>query len=248
MQYKTLVILIKSKQRDGYCIAGRELYLGRREGCLGGWFRLVSSDKFSQGAILQNHLGPELSLNVLDVVLVPVKTMQPELGQPDNLLIDECDSWVIKGKIPDTIVSGFVESPDNLWWQAGVPNHIVPKGKDDEKYISQSLYLVKTEQLKFILSHQFNRFKAKYERKIRVSFQYHGHEYRGLSLRDVKVRRMLSGQYPDAGSADKVITLLKGDNYYLCVSLGTCFGVQKNHYKAVDTVFDFDGYLQANYG
>ncbi|SHN93401.1 hypothetical protein BHECKSOX_191 [Bathymodiolus heckerae thiotrophic gill symbiont] len=57
-------------------------------------------------------------------------------GQPDNVLIDECDKWVKKGRVPAEVMSGFVESPSNLWQKTGVPSHIVPATKEDKKYIS----------------------------------------------------------------------------------------------------------------
>jgi len=247
MHYKTVVILAKSQQRDGYCIAGRELFLDRKKNCLGKWLRLVSADKFSHGAILPSHLSDDQDVSVLDVVLVPIKSKQPKPGQPDNVLIDESDRWVAKGKMPAVVMSGFVESPSNLWWQTDVPSHIVPADKDDKKHVPQSLYIIQGHQLSFTLSHRFNRFTGKFERKIKASFYYQSELYENFSVRDTKVRRMLSGQYPDVGMPDKVVTLLKGDHYFLCVSLGASFGSQKNHYKSVLTVFDFDGYLQSNY-
>ena len=102
MHYKTVVILAKTRQRDGYSIAGRELYLERQRECLGRWVRLVSADRFSHGALLNKHFQEtqEGDIGVLDVVLVPVKASQAVPGQPDNVLINECDRLIPKGRIP----------------------------------------------------------------------------------------------------------------------------------------------------
>jgi len=118
---------------------------------------------------------------------------------------------------------------------------------DDKVHVPQSLYLIKPEALVFTLSHNWNDFNGRYERKIQVSFCYNNQRYFNLAMTDPKVKRMLGRQYPQAGDEARQLTLFKGDNYYLCVSLGPRFGSQQFHYKIVATVFDFDGYLQGHY-
>jgi len=249
MEYKTVVVLAKSNKCSGYCVAGRELYVDNDVHSLGPWVRLVSSDKASNGAIFDRHLQgtTDDNVNVLDVVIVPIEGEQIIPGQPDNLLIDESDKWTVQGKVPSMEVSTFIDTPLHLWKQENVESHVVSPLTDDENHVPQSLYLIKPEALVFTLSHDWNDFYGRFEKKIRVSFSYNGQQYTNLAMTDPKVKRMLSRQYPKAGEKEKLKTLLKGDNYYLCVSLSPRFGDQQLHYKIVATVFDFDGYLQGHY-
>lgn len=249
MDYKTIVVLAKSNKCSGYCVAGRELYLDNGAYCLGPWVRLVSSDKDSKGAIFDRHfqLTEKESINVLDVVFVAIDGEQIIPGQPDNLLINESNKWTVQGRVPAMDVSTFIDKPMHLWQQDDVESHVVSPLADDENYVPQSLYLIKPANLVFTLSHDWNDFYARFEKKIRVSFSYNDQQYNNLAMTDPKVKRMLGRQHPKAGEKAKVRTLIKGDNYYLCVSLSPRFGTQQLHYKIVATVFDFDGYLQGHY-
>jgi len=249
MSYTTMVVLAKSQKISGYCVAGRELSLEGSGPCLGAWKRLVSSDINSNGAIFDKHFqgtGQD-GIKVLDVIRVPVIAEQVQPGQPDNLLIDENECWQIQGRMPASSISALSDSPASLWLQTGVDSHIVPFTVDDAAHISQSLYLIKPEQLRFSLSHEYNAFSGYYQRKIRASFDYNGQSYSNLSVTDPKVKRMLGRRYPAPGAPAVELTLMKGDNYYLCVSLTPRFGDAQHHYKLVATVFDFDGYLQEHY-
>lgn len=249
MNYKVIVILAKTRQKDGFCIAGRELYLERKSHCLGAWVRLVSADKLSKGAILpmQCELNNQQEAEVLDVVLVPIKKNLPLPAQPDNLLIEECDSWVIKGRIPAAIMMAFIEKPDYIWYASAKPNYILPGEVKYESEVKQSLYIIQVKQLTFVLSFAYNYFTQRYERKMTAKFIYNEELYEKFPVLDPKVRRMLANQYPEKGAKSKQLTLLKKDNYYLCVGLGAAWGKYKQHYKMVMTVFDFDGYLQNHY-
>jgi len=244
-----VVVLAKSNKCNGYCIAGREVYLDNEQYCLGSWMRLVSSDKASNGAIFDRHLNDTKgkAVNVLDVVSVPVDKEQVVPGQPDNILIDESRQWMVEGQLDPTEIKSFVDMPKHLWQEDDFASHIVSSAKDDINYVPQSLYLIKPDNLVFTLSHEFNGYKGSYERKIRVSFLYAKQQYCNLAMTDPKVKKMLGRKYPQAGAEPVQMTLLKGDNYYLCVSLTPRFGEQQFHYKIVATVFDFDGYLQGHY-
>ncbi len=249
MDYKTVVVLAKSNKCNGYCIAGREVYSDKGHHSLGAWVRLVSSDKSSNGAIFDRHFNETNGepINVLDIVHVPVKRGNAEPGQPDNILIDESDKWTVRGKVAGKELTCFIDKPTHLWQQGNIASHVVSSLADDVNHVPQSLYLIKPDDLVFKLSHDMNEYTGRFDRKIRVSFRYNNQQYCNLAMTDPKVKRMLSRQYPSQGSEAKLVTLLKGDNYYLCVSLGPRFGVKQLHYKIVATVFDFDGYLQGHY-
>jgi hypothetical protein len=66
-----------------------------------------------------------------------------------------------------------------------------------------STYIIQGDKLSFTLSHRFNRFSGKFERKLKATFYYQAELYENFSVRDTKVRRMLSGQYPDAGAINR---------------------------------------------
>lgn len=245
MPYKTLVILAKSFKGGGYCLAGREL-LTTSKPTVGSWIRPVSNTQ--RGEIHEHHFhltGTE-SINVLDVVRVPVLDNKPIPGQPENMQILESMRWQRIGRLPGSLVDVCVEHPPHLWHHAGSSADILPAAFDGADFVSQSLYLIKPQNLHIRLSHGWNDFKGDFERRIFALFDYNGQSY-CLSVTDPKVRRMLNGQYPGQGMPAKTVTLRKGDHYYLCVSLGPRFGHHLNHYKFVATIFDYDGYLQEHY-
>ncbi len=249
MKYTTIVVLAKSQKRGGYCVAGRELFMDGQAPCLGAWKRMVSSDRDSHGAIFDKHfhISGYNTINVFDVVRVPVITAQTQPGQPDNILINENECWEIEGRMPASLIASFADNPANLWWQTGVDSNIVPSACDDVTHVLQSLYLIKPEKMLFRLTHDYNSFEGYYQRKISVSFEYKGLIYSHLAVTDPKVKRMLRRKFPGPGSPVIELALLKGDNYFLCVSLSPRFGAAQHHYKLVATVFDFDGYLQEHY-
>lgn len=247
MKWKTIIVLAKSYKRGHWCIAGRELVENNKgEYDIHGWIRPVSSDTYSQGAIFDNHcqLNNGDQTSVLDIVRIPFDSHAPEPGQPENWLILEGKPWEKIDRYSPDKVKDFEDNPDDLWFEQGSETDHISPAYEKSARIEQSLNLIKPMNFYVALDQSYNDYKKKYIKRITAKFFYNEIPYKGLSITDPKVRKMLDGQYPAKGNDPKHIKLEYDDNYYLCVSLGPRFGYHNRHYKFVATIFDFDGYIQ----
>ena len=89
-----MVVLTKSSKYGNNCVAGIDLSNG-------GWIRLVTEDEASHGAVSDNDLICEggRSVEVLDVIDVPILGMCNDCVQPENVLLD-LDTYIeIKGRM-----------------------------------------------------------------------------------------------------------------------------------------------------
>jgi hypothetical protein len=242
--------LAKSYKSGGWCIAGRELSSTRKgKYKIGPWIRPVTCDEDSHGAVFNDdcEFDDGSCTEVLDIVKMPIDSHTPEPGQPENFLVVDDGIWEKIRACPDNSVSRFIDSPADLWLQDEMPTDQITSSYDETQNITQSLYLIKPENFRVTLAQEWNQYGNRYKRRITASFDYNQDHYEGLSITDPKIRRMLGGQYPGEGEDDNVITLRKGDDYYLCVSLGPRFGHHQRHYKFIATIFDYDGYIQRTY-
>ena len=237
MTDKVLVILAKSYKNGKYCIAGKECIEAGNGLQIGKWIRPVTSDTGSHGAV--SNLDCRLSGNgfaqVLDIVRVPLGDEKPESGQPENVLIQIGQPWEKLNELSSTKLEKFEDEPDDLWLEASGQNYRVRDNYG--KSVQTSLYLIKPVNFHIVLSQEWNSNRQVYNRKIRAEFEYNGVRYANLSITDPEIRRMMADKYPEKGEEPNRMDLIKGDNYYLCVSLGPSF--QGYHYKIVATVLDF---------
>lgn len=245
MDWKTIVVLAKSYKNNNWCIAGRELIKGAdNKYMLHHWIRPTSSETHGAISSAQCTLDNGREAQVLDIVKIPIDAHDPLPAQPENYRIGD-NNWHYVQPFPPNYVKACSEKPNDIWMESEENSDWVSPAS--EKHITQSLYLVKPEQFIVTLTHEFDEYKQEFKKAVKASFNYDGKAYKGLSITDPKVRRMLKNRYPERGGTPNSITLLKGDDYHLCVSLGPQFGAEKKHYKFVAAVFDQDGYLQRTY-
>jgi len=244
MTFKTIIILAKSEKNRGYCIAGRELIMNGEKSALGGWIRPVSSDLTSHGALFDYHFQAKRfsKVDVLDVVNVPIIEMAPEPGQPENFLIDDQRPWQTLTRMPANMLDICIEQPKDLWLQPGYDSRIVPAALDDEKHVSQSLYVIKPSDLRFRLTHELTVYDSEptFKTKIWALFSYNDQGY-CMTVTDPIIKRLLSRRYPGPGMPANEFLIENSNEYRLCISLTPRFNAWQHHYKLVSTVFYLGG-------
>ncbi len=247
MNYKTIIILAKYPQAHGVRILGRELYLDHKKNVLGDWIRLISPVDVFDGAIFDEHCYAisVKNLNIFDVILVPIKHALPRKSQPDNWLINDADTLMVKGQLPANITNIFLDQPKRLWQVNGRESHLLHKSDPLVNQISQSVYFIKPKNLVFYLGHSSTEGSQLHSQKVTASFVYNNEKYQ-LPVLDPKIFKMLNKQFPNIEEKDKPVCLFKQDNYYLLVSLDPLLETE-GYCKSVVGVFDFDGYLQTHY-
>lgn len=246
-----MVLLAKSYKSGGRCIAGRKVEL--IEGVkvkLGGWVRPVANDGTGKGALTPTMYTYEdgTEARVLDLVEVPVIRAFPLDGQPENYVIDETKKWKKVNTLTDESVPRIIDKMVSIWNDETTASNKVTAEYDKKGLVSQSLCLIQPTNFFVTLSNEYDVYNEEYKRKIVASFDYSNVSYANISVTCPAVRLILKNQYPQEGEKPVTLSLNKGDNYILCVSLSPRFGREDMHYKLVATAFDFDGYLQRRYG
>jgi len=251
MYAKQLVILAKSYKQGAWCIAGREISFNAETNTysvLDDWIRPVSDDDEHHGAVSDDHCAYDDGSipRIYDLVEIDFLEGQVESGQPENELIS-ANPWRKIGSIRPDGIHNFKQEPDDIW------NEMVGRDYVSEQYeqqgnIENSLVIIRPENFQIHLTHDQNEYTGQYKKEIRASFDYEGVHYEHISITDPAIRKMLGRQYPDQGGDEVVTTLRKGDDCYLCLSLGPAWTDYNRHYKLVATIFDFDGYIQRTYG
>lgn len=250
MENLLMVVLAKSYKSGGRCIAGRLVeFTGDNAVKIGRWVRPVANDDTGHGALTdQMYLYEDgTETRVLDIVEIPVIRHFPIAGQPENYVIDDSKKWKKISSLHAECIPRIVENIADVWNDHDAESHIVTANYDQEGLISQSLCLIKPSNLLITLSNEFNDYEHCYKKKIVASFNYSGVNYENISVTCPSTRRILKNKYPNEGQEPVTMSLRKGDDYVLCMSLSPRFGHDSHHYKLVATVFDFDGYLQREY-
>ena len=241
-----MVLLAKSYKPGGRCIAGRRVeFVEEKIVTLGDWVRPVANDGTGKGALTVDMYTYEdgSEAKVLDIVNVPVIKAFPLDGQPENYAIDESKKWKKIDFLDAKCVRRNKDEIGSVWNDTTTNSYTVTPEYD----VSQSLCLIQPSNFMITLSNDYNEHDEKYKRKIVANFDYSGISYASISVTCPAVRRMLSKKYPSEGEEAVTLSLNKGDNYTLCMSLSPRFGREDLHYKLVATAFDFDGYLQREY-
>ncbi|UWZ99601.1 dual OB domain-containing protein [Vibrio splendidus] len=245
-----MVLLAKSYKPDGRCIAGRrvEIVEGNKVK-LGNWIRPVANDGTGKGALRVEMYTYEdgSEAKVLDIVEVPISQAFPIDGQPENYAIDESKKWKKIKFLTSESIPRIKDTMESIWNDTSTDSYKVAAKYDEQGLISQSLCLIQPSNFMLTLSNDFDDYNNQYKRKTVASFDYLDVSYANMSVTCPAVRRILTNRYPNEGQEAVTLSLNKGDDYVLCMSLSPRFGREDLHYKLVATVFDFDGYLQRNY-
>ncbi|MDW1637133.1 MULTISPECIES: dual OB domain-containing protein [unclassified Vibrio] len=250
MESVVMVLLAKSYKPGGRCIAGRKVeFIGEKEVALGDWVRPVADDGTGKGALTSDMYTYEdgTEARVLDIVEVPIVKAFPLDGQPENYVVDETKKWKKIDYLTDDSIPRVTEAVASIWNDTTTESNKVTAEYDEQGLVLQSLCLIQPKNFMVTLSNEYDDHEGEYKRKIVASFDYLNVSYANISVTCPAVRRILTNQYPQQGEDPITMSLNKGDNYILCMSLSPRFGREDIHYKLVATAFDYDGYLQRNY-
>ena len=201
---KTIVVLANSVKHNKHCVAGK--CINTKE-----WIRPVS-DSFgkeltNQQTTYSNKYGQYI-VKPKQKIEMNFQSQVPLIHQPDNYLIDN-NQWIQRYKIDDAELYEYLDTPTSLW---GNYNRI-PYADIINKQIviSQSLYLVKSENLTLYYTK---------DQKRRAKFNYNSIGY-DLPATDPEFDKIIS----DGKSISGIICISLGEEYN-----GFC-------YKIVATLF-----------
>ncbi|CEO39117.1 dual OB domain-containing protein [Photobacterium kishitanii] len=250
MESIVMVLLAKSYKPGGRCIAGRRVkFIGDKKVALGDWVRPVANDGTGKGALTRDMYIYEdgTEARVLDIVEVPIVRAFPLDGQPENHVVDENKKWKKIGNLNGDSILKATEKVASIWNDTTTESNKVTAEYDEQGLVLQSLCLIQPKNFMVTLSNEYDDYEGEYKKKIVASFNYLDVSYANISVTCPVVRLILKNKYPQQGKEPITMSLNKGDNYILCMSLSPRFGTEDMHYKLVATAFDFDGYLQRNY-
>ncbi|MBU4276406.1 MAG: hypothetical protein KKC30_06695 [Proteobacteria bacterium] len=231
---KRLVVLTKSDKVGGWCIAGRELIGESLDYNLGNWIRPVVAD-----GPIGNHqcvLNDSSSVQVLDIVEIPMAGPRPIKHQPENYLIKEDVPWKKLGTMSPSALRSFIERPDSLWWDpSAFPEYVTPHYVSNT-LINQSLYIIKPDNL-FL-----NLYRYGERNRTKAIFTHNGQSYQ-LQVTDPRVKSFTAGKFNTTSATDVKIDLPNQNDYFICISLAGLFEQQRKHYKLVASIIDPTGKL-----
>jgi len=145
---KTIVVLAKSLKHRNYCVAGKDI--NSKE-----WVRPVSD---IYGAELseqqckctntkwQRDGNPPYSTKLLQKVEMNFKEHAPLPNQPENYVVKDDAVWKQQYQIKVNELATYINDPDSLWGDDDRIDYSLIESKF--VHISQSLYLIKVDDLK----------------------------------------------------------------------------------------------------
>lgn len=158
--YKEIICLANSTRTGGKCVAGITVDTGE-------WIRPVSEEgqltnkqiKYANGKL------PEL----LDIIRIPYKKLQPTAYQPENVLISE-EQWEYLGKWPENKLDNLCDKPKEIFINQDRRDRITVEFFKKSR-LESSLLLIKPKSIKL--------FRTDYEnkKKLRAIFVYNDLEY-----------------------------------------------------------------------
>ncbi len=203
-----MAVLTKSAKYGNNCVAGIDLSNGQ-------WVRLVTGDEASHGAVSDKALICKggRSVEVLDVINVPVLRKCDDSIQPENVLLDEDACIEITGKmtLDDVLKIHPLERKRNI---LGNDYAYITEARVDT--VGYSLILVEVSDL-VILQEENTEGKT----KMKARFVYQGTEYENMSITDRKYYLTPSGT--------------RFERAVLVVSIGTPY--KGRYYKFVSAIF-----------
>ena len=203
-----LIILTKSSKFSGYCVAGIEVNTGA-------WYRLVTTDENSYGAVgrenLQYEDGRECQL--LDEVIVPIDEKCRDDIQPENVLLNTSYYLTFVRKVTLAEVLE-IHTPE-------VHNSILG---NQYPYITSYKIGMLDHSLELIKAGNIRAYQTTNnsgEPKTKADFYYYDVLYQGMSVTD----------YRYYGAANTVLY----NEAYLVISIGTPYNGR--HYKFISAIY-----------
>lgn len=226
---KSMIVLANSMKRSERCIAGRELLLVNGQTVLSSWLRPVSNHGEGELTLLERvNVLSNLEIGVGDIVDVSLDSQQSDPSQPENWLLFQSPSWTnADPQFSAPALDQLEERPISLWAEPGTSTDRCRDGWLAKNPPTQSLYVVRAEQLVVRLSVDPS---GKVTR--RCLFEFGGAKY-DLSLTDPEAFLRLGRHQPRPGTG--VVDVPIG-SVRICVSLARSF--QGFHYKVVATILE----------
>ncbi len=194
MPFKEIICLASSKKVGGKCIAGK--IVDTKE-----WIRPVSAEGKLTNELIKYPNGklPEL----LDIMRVHYKKLQPTAYQPENILISE-EKWEFLDKWPKNKLDDLCDKSKEIFVNQDRRDRISVDFFEKNR-IGSSLLLVKPKTIKLWRTHYENK------KKLRAIFTYNELEY-DLGVTDP----IFFEEYSDKKEG---FYKLEPKDIYLCISL-----------------------------
>jgi len=221
---KTIVIFADSVKHGQHCIAGKEILTKQ-------WVRPVSNQgggALSDAQVCYKNIYGTFSVKLLQKMEIEFLFHAPQLNQPENYVV-KAGTWTQCFNLTLNEIDSYLDDPHILWNIGSSSSYglndrisieLIERGSI---VINQSLYLIKPENVKFIVSVNYNNNK-----RIRVSFNYKGYNY-NLATTDPIIWKWLENE--DIGTEH-----ISGHEDILCISLGESFN-DGYCYKLVASAF-----------
>lgn len=209
---KNIVCLANSRREGGCCFAGKEVL---REGKYGSWIRPINSQQEHALSTSQMCLPDGATPKLMDVIVVPLASHNPQVHQCENYVLDVRSSWEKVGTIAFSELPKLTDHTTDNLWLFGDNNDRVPA-----EYINQvksSLLLIQPQYLTIVVCATG---------KVRASFIFNEVRYK-LAITD----SVAEHRYREKATAPFKIKV-PSEGVYLCISLAENL-FRGSHYKLV---------------
>ena len=195
MGIKRIICLAKSWRPGGYCVAGKELFVGNR---IGKWIRPVGTASNDAVPVWASRYQDRSEVELLDIVDINLRDFIPTDHQQENWLLNTNQRWVRRSRWRKNHLINLCDDVETLWENGrntsqGM-NDYVPY--EDARYARDSLRLIRIDRLKISVFDHYSR------RRVQGQFRYNGTEYK-LWIKDV--------QYEDKYKAKNLGNYLIGE-------------------------------------
>jgi hypothetical protein len=222
---KTIICLAKSYKHGGLCIAGREL----NGSVIGPWLRPVSSRPGHEISESELRYPDGRSLQLLQIVRVPLAAHAPFEHQPENHVINGLGQWELQGRASWGQLYQSQDLHDVAFWRDhGNTIH----GMADKLptaaalAVGSSLKFVQLERIVVSVRTEAGYNGAASNRKVRAKFDYEGTHYL-LTVTDPFITK-------------KYLELVDGDHtlkrVFVCISLSEVLANTGCAYRLVASI------------
>lgn len=223
-----MVCLAMSRKNNGLCVAGK-VY---EKSSFTHWVRPINPYPNTELMKYQVRRFFFLKTRLLDIVTIKCTEHKPFKCQTENHIVDKNTTWKKLGTITfDDLGSALDHHHPTLWINghnsAYGCNDRFPENNTIE--CSNSLRLIKPENLKIRLAIEKSEFRQQNRKKVRAIFDYQGVNY-CLSVTDPIIERFYQ---------DKETGIYYLPTSYLCISVGETY--QNYRYKLVASLITAKG-------
>jgi hypothetical protein len=234
---KNLVVFAISRKHGGVCLAAKEVVIdwgSKKIVQVGDWVRPVTS--MDSGCLNAHDLcmTNQNVIRVFDVVTCWFTGQAATDSQPENWLMANRRIEHL-GRIDGNNLTNYEDHPNSIWFEEKFTDR-VPLEKLAYHRALGSLMMIKPEDLNLTLFSFYDAYGNKKSR-ILARFRYQGVGYSNLSVTDFNLENVLKDKIPNVGASPVQLRMPKGDDYHLCLSLGTCFEHTKCHHKLVAGIY-----------